>query len=56
MAAATASTARWKASSFAFDGRELPETFRTYCSAASWTSSSVAGGAKLFSGRMLRHM
>jgi hypothetical protein len=29
---------------------------RTYCSAAAWTSSEVAGGSKFDSGRMLRHM
>ena len=34
----------------------VPLTLRTYCSAAAETSSEVAGGSKLFSGRMLRHM
>lgn len=38
------------------NGERVPLIFWTYCSAASWTSSSVAGGAKLKSGRMLRHM
>ena len=33
-----------------------PLSLRTYCSAASCTSASVAGGAKLCRGRMLRHM
>ena len=46
-AAATSSTARAKASSFVFDGLVKPLIFRTYCSAELWTSSSVAGGAKL---------
>ena len=38
------------------DGLVVPLTLRTYCSAAAVTSSRVAGGSKLFSGRMLRHM
>ena len=33
-----------------------PLTLRTYCSAAACTSSEVAGGSKLWSWRMLRHM
>jgi hypothetical protein len=33
-----------------------PLIFRTYCSAALYTSSCVAGGSKLWSGRMFRHM
>src|SRR5690606_30872730 len=37
-------------------GRGAPATLRTYCSAAASTSSRVAGGSKLKSGRMLRHM
>ena len=46
-AAATSSTARWKASAFAADGLEEPLILRTYCSAAARTSSSEAGGSKL---------
>ena len=49
-------TARSKVSWFACDGLVVPLTLRTNCSAAAWTSSFVAGGSKLFSGRMLRHM
>ncbi len=45
--AATSSTARSKASVFAFEGLFEPLIFRTYWSAASWTSSCVAGGSKL---------
>jgi hypothetical protein len=33
-----------------------PLTLRTYCSAASWISSDVTAGSKLWSCRMLRHM
>ena len=40
----------------AADGFVVPLTFRTNCSAAAVTSSLVAGGSKLWSGRMLRHM
>ena len=40
VAAATSSTARAKAISFAFDGFADPLTLRTYCSAAALTSSS----------------
>jgi hypothetical protein len=53
---AISSTARSKASWFACDGLVVPLTLRTYCSAAARTSSVVAGGSKLFNGRMLRHM
>lgn len=56
MASATSATARANASSFARDGLVDPLTFRTYCSAAACTSSSVAGGSKLWSVLMLRHM
>ena len=56
VAAATSSTARANASSFARDGFEKPLTFRTYCSAAACTSCSVAGGSKLYSVWMFRHM
>ncbi len=55
-AADTSSTARLNASSFAFDGFEKPLILRTNCSDAARTSSSVTGGAKLNSGRMLRHI
>ncbi len=53
---ATASTARSNASALIRDGFVDPLIFRTYCSAALCTSSRVAGGSKLYSGRMLRHM
>ena len=53
---ATASTARAKAASFAFDGLVEPLILRTYCSAAACTSSSVAGGSKLWRMRMFLHM
>src|SRR5690606_19792796 len=56
VAAATASTASAKACAFAAEGLVVPATLRTYCSAAACTSSAVAGGSKLWSGRMLRHM
>jgi hypothetical protein len=42
--------------SFACDGFCEPLTLRTYWSAAAWTSSSVAGGSKLWSVLMFRHM
>ena len=54
--AATSSIARPKAASFAFDGFCDPLTLRTYWSAAAWISSSVAGGSKLWSVLMFRHM
>src|SRR5690606_3060358 len=56
VAAATASTAAANAASLARDGLWNPLTFRTYWSAAARTSASVAGGSKLKSGLMLRHM
>ena len=56
VAAAISPTARSNAFSLACDGRAEPLSLRTYCSAASCTSASGAGGAKLCSGRMLRHM
>ena len=37
-------------------GLVVPLTLRTYCSAAAVTSSLVAGGSKLWRGRILRHM
>lgn len=54
--AATSSTARLNASSFAFDGFVKPLIFRTNCREAARTSSSVVGGSKLKSGRILRHI
>lgn len=53
---ATSSVARSKAARLASDGRVEPLTLRTYWSAAARTSSSVAGGSKLNSRRMLRHI
>ena len=47
---------RSNASWLACEGRVAPLTLRTYCSAAAWTSSRVAGGSKLWRVRMLRHM
>ena len=55
-AAVTASTARSKASSLAREGLLDPLIFRTYWSAAFRTSSSVAGGSKLWSVLIFRHM
>jgi hypothetical protein len=55
-AAATSSTARLNASSLAFDGFVKPLILRTNCSDAARTSPSLTGGAKLKSGRMLRHI
>ena len=55
-AAVTSSTARSNAASFAREGFVKPESFRTNCTAAARTSSSVAGGSKLNSVRMLRHI
>src|SRR6187200_1068406 len=56
VAAATASTASSNAAALACEGLVAPLILRTYCSAASWTSDSVAGGWKLWRVRMLRHM
>lgn len=56
MTCAMSSTARPNASSFAFDGFVEPLTLRTYWSAAARISSSVAGGSKLWSVLMFRHM
>src|SRR5438034_674444 len=50
------STARWKAASFVREGRAKPLSLRTNWSAEARISSSVAGGSKLNSVRMLRHM
>jgi hypothetical protein len=52
----TSATARANASSLAFEGLVVPESLRTNCRAEARTSSSVAGGSKLWSVRMLRHM
>ena len=53
---ATAPTARSKTSALTCEGFVHPLIFRTYCKAALCTSSRVAGGSKLCSGRMLRHI
>src|SRR5205823_12088617 len=55
-AAVTWSTARSNAGSFTRDGRFTPLSFRTNWRAAARTSSSLAGGAKLARGLMLRHI
>ena len=55
-AAVTSSTARANAASFAFEGLAAPLSLRTYWSAASWISSAVAGGSKLWSVLMFRHI
>lgn len=55
-AAATSSIARSNFSSFAFEGLLNPESFRTNWSEAARISSSVAGGSKLKSVFMFRHM
>src|ERR1700730_3034298 len=55
-ARATSSTPRAKAASLALDGLEKPLNFRTNCSEDARISSSVAGGLKLYSVLMLRHM
>src|SRR6188472_3507004 len=52
----TSSTARLKTASFALEGRLDPLSLRTNCSADARISSSVAGGSKLASVLMLRHM
>lgn len=55
-AAVTSSTARLNAASLAREGLVAPLSLRTNCSADARISSSVAGGAKLASVLMLRHM
>jgi DHA2 family multidrug resistance protein-like MFS transporter len=55
-AVATSSTARLNACSFCCDGRVVPLSLRTNWSADARISSSVAGGSKLASVLMLRHM
>ena len=52
----TSSTASLNASSFALDGMLKPLSLRTNCSADARISSSVAGGSKLNSVRILRHI
>jgi hypothetical protein len=49
-------TAAWKESSLVFEGLVKPLIFLTNCSEAARISSSVAGGAKLKRGLMLRHI
>lgn len=53
---AMASTAARKDVSFALDGFVKPLIFRTNCKEASRISSDVAGGSKLKSGLMFRHI
>src|SRR5688572_15795936 len=55
-AAVTSTTARLNASSFTLDGLLKPLSLRTNCSAEARISASVAGGSKLNSVLMLRHM
>src|SRR5215831_543902 len=55
-ASLTSSTARSKGASLARDGWAKPESLRTNCSAEARISSSVAGGSKLNSVRILRHI
>ena len=43
-------------SALAADGFVDPLILRTYCSAEAWISSAVAGGSKLWSVLMFRHM
>ena len=52
----TSTIARLNASSFALDGLLKPLNLRTNCSAEARISVSVAGGSKLNSVLMLRHM
>src|SRR5260370_13791750 len=54
--AVTSATARSKAGALACEGLLKPESLRTNCSAEAWISSSVAGGSKLNSVLMLRHI
>src|SRR5438309_9707818 len=55
-AAVTSSTARSNTAVFAWEGRAVPLSLRTNCSADARISSSVAGGAKFARVFMLRHM
>jgi hypothetical protein len=52
----TATTARSKASTLAWEGLVKPLILRTYCTAEASISSSVAGGSKLWRLRMFLHM
>jgi tRNA-Thr(GGU) m(6)t(6)A37 methyltransferase TsaA len=54
--AATSTIASLNAASFALDGALNPLSLRTNCRDAAWISSSVAGGSKLNSVLMFRHM
>src|SRR6266436_9922093 len=54
--AVTSATARSNALALAWDGLLKPDSFLTNCSAEAWISSSVAGGSKLNSVLMLRHI
>ena len=53
---AMSSIARLNAAWFAFDGAVKPLILRTNCTDAARTSSSLAGGSKLKSGRMFLHI
>src|SRR6059036_818491 len=55
-AAVISVTARSNAASLARDGFAKPESFLTNWREASWISSAVAGGSKLNSVLMFRHM
>src|SRR2546427_3583580 len=55
-AVVTSSTARLNTAAFAWEGRAVPLSLRTNCSADARISSSVAGGAKLARVLMLRHI
>ena len=55
-AAETRSNARLKASWLATEGLFIPDNFLTNCNAEAFTSSLVAGGSKLKSVLMLRHI
>lgn len=50
------STAASKAASLTFEGLLKPLTLRTYCTAAARISSCDAGGSKLNSGLIFRHI
>src|SRR5262249_17604393 len=52
----TSSTARLNAASLTFEGCAKPLSLRTNCTAEARISSSVAGGSKLNSVRILRHI
>src|SRR6266700_1301121 len=54
--AVTSATARSNASALPCEGLLKPDSFLTNCSAEAWISSSVAGGSKLNSVLMLRHI